>query len=316
MKSEPVLIDRIQVVDRLRSNLREETVTQIMESIPRVGGLLHPIAIRYVDGFAIDDDIIDGVPVLVAGRHRLEAMKRLGEQRIDCLIFETERQARRWEISENLHRNDLDRMQRAEHEAEWVKMEDEEGRSLQSGHGVRNESKRDDGRGHRPESGIAKAARELPIPGKTEEAKRKHLSRSVLIAEKTTPEAKQAIRMAGLADSTRALVEIARVPADQQLAKVAEIATAKAAPRPPRDTFTADRALEIIAGGIVEARTPSSLSSPVVGLAEAADADFVTSTRAALDEFLGRFAILDETQRRECLAGRDLSEVFDAYTNS
>lgn len=38
-----------------------------------------------------------------------------------------------------------------------VKMEEDE--ELQSGHGVRNESRREDGHGHRPESGIAKAAR-------------------------------------------------------------------------------------------------------------------------------------------------------------
>lgn len=313
MKSEPVLIDRIQVVDRLRSNVSEETVTQIMESIPRVGGLLHPIAIRFVDGFDIEGDIIDGVPVLVAGRHRLEAMRRLGKTHIDCLIFETERQARRWEISENLHRNDLDRMQRAEHESEWVKMEEEE---RQVGHGV--QSVLSDGRKAGPqhqESGIAKAARELPIPGKTEEAKRKHLSRSVLIAEKTTPEAKQAIRMAGLADSTRALVEIARVPAEQQIAKVAEISAARSAPKPPKQTATADRALEIIAGGIIEAHEPATISSPVAVIASAAGAAAVSGARAALDEFLGRFSVLTKDQREQCLQGRDLSELFDAYTS-
>lgn len=256
MKSEPVLIDRIQVVDRIRSNLREETVTQIMESIPRVGGLLHPIAIRFVDGFAIEDDIIDGVPVLVAGRHRLEAMKRLGSTHIDCLIFETERQARRWEISENLHRSDLDRQQRSEHESEWVKMEDDEADDLILGHGVRElkSTKNPKGAGA-PESGIAKAARELPIPGRTDEAKRKHLSRSILIAEKTTPEAKAAAREAGLSNSTTALVEIARAAPEQQVAKVQEIIERKSAPKPPKP-MTADKALEVMAKDIVSSEAP------------------------------------------------------------
>lgn len=315
MKSEPVLIDRIQVVDRLRSDLNEETVMQIMESIPRVGGLLHPIAIRYVDGFAIDEDIIDGVPVLVAGRHRLEAMKRLGEPRIDCLIFDSERNARLWEISENLHRSDLDRLQRADHETEWMRIAEGD---EQIEHGV--QSVLSDGRKAGPqhaERGISLAARSLPIPGKSDAAKRVHLSRSNTISTKTTPEAKQAIRMAGLADSTRALVEIARVPAERQLSKVQEIVERRSAPKPEKP-ITADKALDLMASDIIAAHSPATLSSPMSAIDSSAefDVDAVAGARAALDAFLGRFACLDAEQRAKCLSGRDLSDVFDAYTNS
>ncbi len=224
MKSEPVLIDRIQVAERLRPNMSEETVVQIMESITRVGGLLHPIAIKYVDGFAIEEDMIDGVPVLVAGLHRLEAMKRLGNTHIDCLIFDSERNARLWEISENLHRSELDRQQRADHEAEWVSLADDR----QTEHGV--QSVLSDGRkagSQHQERGISLAARSLPIPGKTDNAKRMHLSRSIAISTKTSAEAKQAIRTAGLSNSTRALIEVAQTPKEQQLAKVQEIVDRK-----------------------------------------------------------------------------------------
>jgi len=45
---------------------------------------------------------------LVAGRHRLEAAKRLGWDRIDCIVVALdERKRRMWEISENLHRAEL-----------------------------------------------------------------------------------------------------------------------------------------------------------------------------------------------------------------
>lgn len=314
MKSEPVLIDRIQVVDRLRPNLNEETVMQIMESIPRVGGLLHPIAIRYVDGFAIDDDIIDGVPVLVAGRHRLEAMRRLGEPRIDCLIFDSERNARLWEISENLHRSDLDRLQRADHETEWMKWA--EGGDLISGHGVQKSKSEANPKGAgRTESGISLAARSLPIPGKTDEAKRKHLSRSNTISTKTTPEAKQAIRMAGLADSTRVLVEIANTDKPLQVAKVQEIVDRRNAPKPLKP-MTADKALDMMAADIIADRAPATISSPIIEVVHAATESAVSNARAALDEFLGRFACLTGDQQVECLAGRDLSDLFEAYTNS
>lgn len=58
-----------------------------------------------------------------------------------------------------------------------------------------------------------------------------------------------------------------------------------------------------------------TLSSPIADIARAANVDAVSGARSALDEFLGRFAGLTADQRHQCLSGRDLSEVFDAYTN-
>lgn len=81
------------------------------------------------------------------------------------------REARMWEISENLHRNNLDRAQRALHEAEWIKLSEEDdaisGQVDQKLKSVTNPK----GAGRR-ESGIAKAARELPVKGETDEARR------------------------------------------------------------------------------------------------------------------------------------------------
>src|SRR5690606_3895483 len=57
-----------------------------------------------------------GVPVLVAGHHRLAAAKALGWQSIDCVEIEgDEIAAELWELAENLHRLDLTKEQRDEH---------------------------------------------------------------------------------------------------------------------------------------------------------------------------------------------------------
>lgn len=85
--------------------------------------------------------------------------------------------------------------------------------------------------GGRPEGGIARAARALAVPGKTIEARRLFIRRALKI-DGIWPEAKVAVRAAGLHDKQSALLEIAseRSP-DSQLAKVQEIATRKAMPR-------------------------------------------------------------------------------------
>ncbi len=64
----------------------------------------------------IDGQEVEGVPVLVAGRHRLEAAKRLGWSHIDCVEVDDDPvSAEMWEIAENLHRLDLTKDQRDEH---------------------------------------------------------------------------------------------------------------------------------------------------------------------------------------------------------
>jgi len=193
------------------------------------------------DARILDGDVVDNVPVLVAGRHRLEAVRRLGETRIQCLVFDNETTAALWEISENLHRSDLNRQERAYHEMKWIKIVEDEAKKKEQEEVLISEqnvqkSKSDTnpkGAG-RKESGLSLAARKLPVPGKTYDGKRLHLGRSREIVSKTTPEAAQAAAEAGLADSTGALLEIAKTPAEQQVAKVAEIAARKLLSKPKR----------------------------------------------------------------------------------
>ena len=64
----------------------------------------------------------DGYEV-VSGQHRLEAIKMLGLEEIECFVTEDDETAcRMWEISENLHRAELSQMERDKLIAEWERL--------------------------------------------------------------------------------------------------------------------------------------------------------------------------------------------------
>jgi hypothetical protein len=86
-------------------------------------------------------------------------------------------------------------------------------------------------KGGRPEGGIARAARELPVPGKSPDARRKFIQRALKI-DGIWPQAKSAARAQGLGDTQSALLEISDEKSlDKQLPKVQEITARKAKPR-------------------------------------------------------------------------------------
>lgn len=95
--------------------LSDDAVGRLVESI-RTIGLKQPISIRVVDEMEVEGVLTAGVPVLVAGRHRLEAVKRLGWAHVDCFdLGDDALAAELWELAENLHRHDLTKEQRDEH---------------------------------------------------------------------------------------------------------------------------------------------------------------------------------------------------------
>ena len=106
--------NRIHVGRRVRS-LNAERVEALMESIQLIG-LRSPITVRIMPQVACDRTEDGGVPILVTALHRLEAVKRLGLEEIDCLIEPgSELDAQLWEIDENLCRAELTELERAEH---------------------------------------------------------------------------------------------------------------------------------------------------------------------------------------------------------
>lgn len=102
--------DNIQVSQRVRP-LSESKVRELMESIRELG-LLNPITVT-------DEGL------LVAGYHRLEACRRLAAEDeayaiVPVSFFEQDEKARQAEIAENLFRNELSVLERAEHLALYL----------------------------------------------------------------------------------------------------------------------------------------------------------------------------------------------------
>jgi hypothetical protein len=106
----------IRVPPRMRP-LNDAAVERLMQSILAIG-LRQPISVRLAQSETetIDGEKVRGVPVVVAGFHRLEAVKRLGWSHIDCIgVDDGPMLAELWEIDENLMRNELSAAEKARH---------------------------------------------------------------------------------------------------------------------------------------------------------------------------------------------------------
>ncbi len=105
MKLSKAFIDSIQIGQRHR-RVDPEKVKSLTESIRQIG-LQNPIHI-----FSPDEDTCE----IVAGVHRYEAVKSLGEVMIDCFLVDLDEVDRElWEIDENLMRAELTPAQEADH---------------------------------------------------------------------------------------------------------------------------------------------------------------------------------------------------------
>ena len=163
-------ITDIVVGERLRS-LNAAAVAALKNSISKIG-LRVPISVHFSE---------ERGPVLVTGRHRLQACIELGWKRIPVHQEEgSELDARLWEIAENLHRAELTALEKAGHIAEWIRLVDErEAVSAQVAPKLSARGRAGEGR---PESGVKAAARKLGI-------ERTEAQRAVKI-DALTPEAK------------------------------------------------------------------------------------------------------------------------------
>lgn len=178
----PITISDIDIPEG-RREVNAAAVKRLADSIDKIG-LRHPITVREKgDRY-----------VLVAGRHRIEALKKLQIEHVPATIVKmTNDDARLWEIAENLHRAELTKLERDDNIAEWIKITERASKS-------QSESLRVDGRGGRP-SGVENAARELGI-------ERQDAHRAVKVAS-LSDEAKDAARETGLDDNRSALLDAA-----------------------------------------------------------------------------------------------------------
>jgi hypothetical protein len=113
IKIQMIELDGIAVPPVRMRNLRLEIVDELAESI-RARGLLQPIVVRPSPGFDIG-----GGYTLIAGRHRLAAVKKLDLPSIRAVVFEGLKadEVELIEIDENMIRADLTPAERAIHVA-------------------------------------------------------------------------------------------------------------------------------------------------------------------------------------------------------
>ena len=197
----PIAFDDIDIPEG-RREVNPAVVKRLADSIEQVG-LRHPITVRKRNDRY----------VLVAGRHRLEACRKIGRESVPATIVTmTNAEARMWEIAENLHRAELTKLERDEQVAEWIKLCEV----------LRQPDAKP--QGGRPEGGVRAAARELGVS----EPDARRATQVASIA----PEAKEAIRDAGLDNNRSAMLEVAKEPTpEKQVAKVVQLAA------PPLNDF-------------------------------------------------------------------------------
>ncbi len=116
-----IRVEDIETGERHRA-LSGDAVQRLAGSMKDIG-LKQPISVRIVEEMVVDGELTAGVPVLVAGAHRLAAAKSLGWSHIDCIEVEDDPiAAELWELAENLHRCDLTAEQRHSHLRRYVEL--------------------------------------------------------------------------------------------------------------------------------------------------------------------------------------------------
>jgi ParB-like chromosome segregation protein Spo0J len=213
-----VRISKIVVGERLREG-NKATVAVITESIRELGQL-SPIWLRKKEVKGPKTGKTSIVRVLIAGWHRIEAMKALGEKMIDAVYLDVDEEgATLVEISENLDRGGLTVLERAEHIDKKVQIIRARRRAARTaGPG-----------GHQPaDKSISAAAREL---GHTKE----DIRRSGLVAGISDP-AKARAKELGLDDNERALLRIEKgKQPDKQVAIAEQLGNKKERTKKPAD---------------------------------------------------------------------------------
>jgi ParB-like chromosome segregation protein Spo0J len=110
MKTTRIMLDGIETGKRLRA-IDPANVQRIAASIKEIGLQTPLTVLSRPDG-------ADTRMILVAGAHRLEALRQLGEDVADCIVLDDDEDfAALWEIDENFARVELTPLQRADHHA-------------------------------------------------------------------------------------------------------------------------------------------------------------------------------------------------------
>lgn len=224
MKTERLLLEDIETGHRLRV-VDAAKVSALKASIAEIG-LRTPITV------SASRDGDDWHFRLVAGAHRLEALRQLGEDMADCFVMEGDPDdAALWEIDENFARAELTDAQRADHHVRREEILKRKGLV------------KDAPKGGRPKNSdklsaySAKAAADLGVDERT-------VRRDLARGKKIAPDVLSEVAGTEL-DKGVVLDELARTPAEEQRAKLAEITLRRQeAERVRKDAEAANRATD------------------------------------------------------------------------
>lgn len=146
----------------------DAAVSMLAESIKQ-HGLQQPITVRLVNDAVIDGEVWENAAYLVAGAHRLAACKQLGWTEIPCIeVTADDLKAEMLEITENLHRCDLTKEERDRQIRRYAELlEARKAAEAQSRQNVAIESRREDGKGHRPKGVASQIAEETGLNVRT-----------------------------------------------------------------------------------------------------------------------------------------------------
>ena len=196
------MLDGVETGARMRP-VSAEHVGRLAASIREIG-LQTPITVMFVP------DDADTRVILVAGLHRLEALRLLGEESADAFVIDNDQDAADlWEIDENFARSELTDAQRADHHVRREEIL------------VRRGVVKDAPRGGRPANGdklssySEQAASTLGVDKRT-------VQRDLARGKNISPEVLAEVSGTAL-DKGVVLDELAKTPKDEQRAKLAEI---------------------------------------------------------------------------------------------
>ena len=214
MPTVEVDIDRIKISSKRRP-IKPEKVAELKESI-ELSGLLNPIT-------------VDRELNLIAGLHRLTACQMLKIKKIRCNIIDCDssQQLDLAEIDENLIRNELEALERAEL---WLKRE-----KILEAMGLRAKSG-DNQHAHKNNQTALKAPKTTEELAKQVGYTKRTYQYGKQIASKILPEVKEVIKGTKVAKKTTALLEIARAGnSENKKAELAEKALRQAKQKGDRE---------------------------------------------------------------------------------
>lgn len=190
-------VDRIEV-GHLRRPVAAAQVADLIASISQLG-LLQPV-------------IVSAQHKLIAGRHRLEAVRRMGWDTVPVVVVElSELEARLATLDENLVRNELSRLDRFEHLVHRAELVAALGQRKRAG----RPRKADTVSGFLQSTDNLAAASGLS--GRT-------LQRAAKIVAAIPEDVRQQLKDTPLADSTTELLRLSRLPVADQQAVAARVA--------------------------------------------------------------------------------------------